>query len=166
MTRYLVPVFLLFLCFIMPVQIYIIGDGIGAGVQGAFFRYQESSYGTNLITINQEVQYVTSGIYEGRTALSVFAWVMGDVMLVIATILALTLDQESDKRRFEMICVSLILSGICFLISAQLQYGLLLHGAAGAAFPFGIILLIWAGWYFYTKKDILFVKVSTLILKM
>jgi hypothetical protein len=166
MTRYLVSVFLLLLCFIMPVQIYVIGDGIGAGVQGAFFRYQESSYGTNLITINQEVQYVISGIYDGRTALSVFVWVMGDIMLVIATILALTLDRESDKRRFATICVSLILSGIYFLISAQLQYGLLLHGAAGAGIPFGIILMIWAGWYFYTKKDILFVNISTFMLKI
>ena len=163
MTRYLVSIFLLFLCFIMPVQIYTIGDGIGAGVQGAFFRYQESSYGTNLITIIQEVQYVTSGIYEGRTALSVFIWVMGDIMLVIATILALTLDREPDKRRFATICVSLILSGIYFLISAQLQYGLLLHGAAGIAIPFGVILMIWTGWFFYTKKDILFINILTLI---
>jgi hypothetical protein len=162
MTRYLVPVFLLFLCFIMPVQIYIIGDGMGAGVQGAFYRYQISSYGTSFITVNQEVQYVTSGTYGGRTALSVLVWVMGDILLVIATILALTtLDRDPDKRRYTMICLLPIGSGVLFLFSAQFQYGFLLYGPAGIAIPFGVILMICAGLYFYTMKNTLFVKVST-----
>jgi hypothetical protein len=140
----------------MPVQIYSIGDGIGAGVQGAFYRYQESSYGASFNTINRDIGYVTSGDYGGRTALSVLVWVMGDIMLVIATILALTMDRERDKRRSTMICSLLIVSGMLFLISAQLQYGLLLYGPAGVAMPFGVFLMICSGWYFYSMRSSFF----------
>jgi len=165
MTRYLIPVFLLFLCFFMPVQIYIIGDGIGAGVQGAFYRYQGTSYGTSFITVCQDVQYVISGTYGGRTALSVLVWVIGDITLVITTILALIMDQNPDDRRSTLIYSLLIMSGVLFLISAQLQYGLWLYGAAGITIPFGVILMISAGWYFKTMKDTVFAEVSTSTLK-
>lgn len=156
MTRYLLSAFLLFLCFFMPVQIYIIGDGIGAGVQGAFYRYQESSYGSSFITVSQDVQYVMSGTYIGKTALSVFVWIVGDVMLVIATILALIQDQVPQKRASKIICTFLISGGILFSLSILLQYGIFLNGTAGVAIPIGIPLILVFGYNFYKMRYVLF----------
>ncbi len=153
MTRYLIPVFLLFLCFFMPIQIYTVGDGIGAGIQGAFYRYQVTSYGTSFITVSQDVQYVISGMYDGRTAASNLGWVIGDALLIIATILSLIDDKCSNMRRVITVCSLLIMSGIVFFISAQLQYGLFLCGAAGIAMPFGVVLIIGAGCYFYMMRS-------------
>lgn len=164
MTRFLIPVFLLFLCFFMPIQIYTVGDGIGAGIQGAFYRYQVTSYGTSFITVSQDVQYVISGMYDGRTAASNLGWVIGDAILIIATILSLINDKCSNTRRTITICSLLIMSGIVFLISAQLQYGLLLYGAAGIAMPFGVVLIIGAGCYFYMMRS-LFMRVDDLYYK-
>jgi hypothetical protein len=149
MMRFLISVFLLALCFFMPIQIYIIGDGIGAGVQGAFYRYQESSYGSSFITVNQELQYVLSGSYSGRTALSVLVWIVGDVVLVIATILALIQNQDPQKRTSKIIYLSLISGAILFFISIVLQYGILLKSTAGVAIPVGTPLILVFGYYFY-----------------
>ena len=155
MTRYLISLFLLFLCFFMPIQIYIIGDGIGAGVQGAFYRYQESSYGSSFITANQDVQYVTSGTYSGRTALSVLVWIAGDAMLVIATVVSLLGDPYPKDRKLKIICSLLMVSGIVFLISVMLQYGIFLHGVAGISIPFGVPLILISSWYFFKMRSAL-----------
>jgi CHASE2 domain-containing sensor protein len=139
----------------MPLQIYMIADGIGAGIQGAFYRYQVTSYGTSFITVNQDAQYVISGMYEGRTALSIISWIFGDALIVIATIMALLHDQSSNAQRLKAICSLLIMSGVLFLMSAQLQYGLFLYGAAGIVIPFGIVLIICAGGYFYMIRSLI-----------
>jgi hypothetical protein len=137
----------------MPIQIYVIGDGIGAGIQGAFYRYQVTSYGSSFITGIQDIQYVTSGTYTGRTALSIFVWIIGDIVLVITAVLALINYKNIDKWKITKICSLLIVSGVFFLISAQLQYGLLLYGMSGAVFPIGFVLIICVSWYFNTLKD-------------
>jgi len=155
MTKYLIPVFLLFLCFIMPVQIYVIGDGYGIGIQGAFYRYQVSSYGSSFIPVNQDANYVISGTYGGKTALSVFIWIIADVLLVFATILALIKVQYLEERMFKTICLFMMVSGVLFFISVMLQYGFFLHGAAGISIPFGVPLIIISGWFFYRARSAL-----------
>jgi len=156
MTKYLIPIFLLFICFIMPIQIYSIGDGIGAGVQGAFYRYQDSSYGSSFIPVNRDVNYIITGIYGGKTALSTLSWLIGDIMLVFATVLSLMGEKDPDDRKIKIICSFLMVSGILFLISVMLQYGIFLHGDAGISMPFGVPLIVISSWYFFKMRSTLF----------
>ena len=153
MTKYFLAIFLLFLCFIMPVQIYSIGDGYGAGIQGAFYRFQESPYGPSFIPVNQDVNYVISGIYSGKTALSILVWLIGDIILVFATIVALFGEKEPNARKIKIICSLLMASGCLFLISAMLQFGIFLHGVAGISIPFGVPLILISGWYFFKMRS-------------
>jgi hypothetical protein len=156
MPKYLIPLFLLFLCFIMPIQIYIIGDGIGVGTQAAFYRYQDSPYGSSFIPVNRDVNYIITGIYGGKTALSTLSWLIGDIMLVFAAVLSLIGEKDHDDRKFKIICSFLMVSGILFLISVMLQYGIFLHADAGISIPFGVPLIIISGWYFFKMRSTLF----------
>ena len=137
----------------MPVQIYNIGDGFGAGIQGAFYRFQESPYGPSFIPVNQDVNYVISGIYSGKTALSILVWLIGDIILVFATIVALFGEKEPNARKIKIICSLLMASGYLFLISAMLQFGIFLHGVAGISIPFGVPLILISGWYFFKMRS-------------
>lgn len=153
MMKYLIPTFLLFLCFIMPIQIYIIGDGYGAGIQGAFYRYQESSYGSSFIPVNQEVNYIISGTYGGRTGLSILIWLIGDIMLVFATIVSLLKDPHLNDRKLKIVCSFLMVSGILFLASIIIQYGIFFQSVAGISIPFGVPLIFIFSWYIFKIRS-------------
>jgi hypothetical protein len=140
----------------MPIQIYVIGDGIGAGIQGAFYRYQISSYGTSFIPLSQDLNYIISGTYLGRTAISIFIWIIADFVLVCATILVLIKVQYFQDRKYKVICLFMIVSGFLFLISAMIQYGLFLHSLTGISIPFGVPLLLLSGCYLYRVRSIVF----------
>ena len=79
---------------VLPVNIYIIGDSIGAGLQFPFLRYQETYLGTNIITILHDFDYITSGTIGGRSALSILLWVLGTALLVAAIVYFVARRQE------------------------------------------------------------------------
>ncbi|MCX6689215.1 MAG: hypothetical protein NTZ39_05955 [Methanoregula sp.] len=135
----------------MPIQIYSIGDVYGAGIQGAFYRYQESSLGSSFIPITQDLHYVTSGNYYGQTAVSILVWTAGDILLVLATILSLMKEQKIVDTKSKIVYSLLITSGMVFLISIMFQYGIFLYGIAGISIPLGIPLIIISGMYFFTQ---------------
>ncbi len=142
----LVLVFALF----APINMYIIGDAIGFGIQGIFFRYQKTYLGDNFVTIFRDAEYVTEGIITGKTAISYGVWILGALILVAALILLLISSVEggSDcQARFAGIGV--ILAAVLFLVSCCIQYGITLHGPAGMTFPFGIPLLIYIGYLLF-----------------
>jgi len=128
--------------FILPLQCFIIGNDIGMGVQGAVFRYQMTSQGNSLIPITSEVSYVTSGLYEGRTAMSVIFWVLGTGILTALAILSLIYWNRLSQQHIRIVMLGMAGTGLCYLVSVGFQYGVFLSGPAGKSLPIGVILMI------------------------
>src|SRR5512136_2847043 len=70
-------------CLFIPVDIYVIGDWIGAGVQFTFFRVQ-FTMGWSYISLFRDIQYVIRGVLSGKTGVGILLWTIS------ATVLALT----------------------------------------------------------------------------
>jgi len=115
---------------------------MGAGIQGAVYRYQISPQGNSLIPITSEILYVTSGLYQGKTAMSVIFWMFGSGILSVLTILVLVKWNQISQGNIRVIMPVLAVAGICYLSSCGFQYSVLLSGPAGKSFPIGVILLI------------------------
>jgi hypothetical protein len=128
-------------CFILPLQVYLIGGNAGFGIETSLFRYQVTSQGNSLILITTDLSYIIWGIYTGRTAASVGLWIFGTLLLVITTIFSLIHAWEMKRAQIRAIKFSLAGSGILFLVSCMFQYGLFLHGPAGVSIPIGILVV-------------------------
>jgi len=136
------PVLLHGITLLIPVNIYIIGDLLGAGVQWPLFRYQETYLGRSFINLPRELTYVLSGILGGKTALAIWIWILGALLLVMALGLAFLPDNKKSRK----IRGYLLISGsILFLITDFVLYGPFLHGARGAVIPVGIPVLLILG---------------------
>ncbi|HVN65776.1 MAG TPA: hypothetical protein VMT31_04060 [Methanomicrobiales archaeon] len=136
------PAILHAITLLIPVNIYVIGDWLGAGIQWPLLRYQETYLGRNVISILTDSWYIREGIFHGRTALSTGIWILGAILLVLAFLIALSQERERLKR----VRGYLILSGaVFFMIASVIQYGLFLSGPAGIAIPVGIPILLLLG---------------------
>jgi hypothetical protein len=147
--------------FILPFQCFIIGDNNGFGIQGAVFRLQVTSEGTFLIPIPRELVYVTSGIYSGKTALSVILWILGTVVLTLTTVSSLIYWNRLPQRYLRSIVMGITGAVVLYLASCIAQYGPLFHGPAGVSLPLGVLVLfIFAIFvygnqnFFYSEGDI------------
>jgi hypothetical protein len=148
-------------CFILPLQVYLIGSNAGFGIETSLFRYQVTSQGNSLILITSDLSYIIWGIYTGRTAASVGLWIFGTLLLVITTIFSLIHAWEMTRAQIRVIKFSLAGSGILFLLSCVFQYGLFLHGPAGVSMPIGIIVFFlivyllhsFGSWFEYKKGE-------------
>lgn len=144
------PLLLTTLLFLIPLNIFVIGEWIGSGVQWALFKYQTFFMGNSLITIGNDLEYVSMGAYTGKTAFSVYLWVAGVAVLIVALLLLLAAVADAEKDRDPRFPGLLIVSGgFFFLASCMSQYGFLLNGPAGFAIPFGIPLVWVVGWWVY-----------------
>ena len=85
--RKLLDLILHFLLFLIPVNIYMIGDGIGAGIQWSLFRYQSTYLGISIITVLKDLNYVLTGEIAGKTAISLTIWILGAVVLIFSLLL-------------------------------------------------------------------------------
>ena len=132
---------LLALTLVLPINIYIIGDAIGAALQFPFLRYQQTYLGNGVITVFRDLDYVASGIITGRSSLSILLRICGTLLLVAAIVYFAARRQESyDSFRTTL---SLLVGGAggAYLASCFAQYGPTLHGPAGLAIPVGVPLL-------------------------
>jgi hypothetical protein len=151
--KILIGFLLLLLCFILPLHIYIIGDNLGAGIQGAFFRFQVTGFGDSFGYLNQDLGYIITGIYTGKTALSILAWTIADVFLLLGTAVCFI---EPDERTVHIVNKNglfIIAGGIMIFVSCIVQYGYFLHGAAGTSIPVGVPLMIISGWFIQYHSD-------------
>ena len=144
MRRFLIPVFLCIVLFFLPLQVFIIGDSSGIGVQGAIYRYQVSGYGTSFILITRELGFVFDGIYTGRTALSIILWALGTALLTCTTVFSLIHADKLYDRLYRQVLYGIILTGIIYLASCMAQYGVFFKGPAGISLPLGILFIF--GW--------------------
>jgi hypothetical protein len=136
---------LLVFCFVIPLHVYSIGGDQGIGIQGSFYRYQVTGYGPMMITMMQDVSYVTGGIYSGRTALSIGLWVTGSISLVVATLLHLTGMDFVNQYNPTNPAFLLIGAGALYVVSCIAQFGPFFNGSAGISMPFGGFALILLG---------------------
>ena len=151
--RTLIIIIGLFLCFILPLQGFIIGDNNGVGIQTAIFRWQVTDQGTSLIPITKEITYVTRGIYSGKTAFMVFFWVLGTLTLTMITIFSLIYWDQLPGKKLLFIQTGLILAGLLFLASCITQYGILFQGPAGRSLPLGVLVLFIFSGFLYCYQD-------------
>ena len=118
----------------------IIGDAIGAGLQFPFLKCP-ADLSRQVITVLRDLDYVTSGIITGRSALSIVLWVLGTLLLVAAIVYFAARRQEGYKSFRTPLSLLVGGAGGAYLASCFAQYGLTLHGPAGLAIPVGVPLI-------------------------
>jgi hypothetical protein len=136
----------IFFSFIVPLHLFIIGDGNGYGIQGFFYRYQVSSYGISFFPITHEIGYVTSGIIDGKSAISIILWSFGSLSFFLAFFVFLFKVCVTDAEYNSQVSQFIFLSSLFLIISSIMQYGLLFNGPAGISMLIGVPLLIAFGW--------------------
>lgn len=127
--------------FVIPLNIFIISNDIGFGLQWIFFRYQITYLGSSTIPITADLNYILTGVIKGKSAISELTLVMAMVCFVGAFIL---LFSNRDNAIRESGYITLI-GGILLVISQMIQYGVLLHGPAGISIPVGVPLIFFIG---------------------
>jgi len=136
---------LLLFCFVIPLHVYSIGADQGIGIQGTFYRYQVTGYGSMLITLMEDIWNVISGTYSQRTALTIVLWMTGNIFLVIATLINLIRPDNFNLYNSTVTGFLLIGAGLFYVVSCMAQFGPFFHGRAGISLPFGGFLLILLG---------------------
>jgi hypothetical protein len=146
-------ILLAYLAFLLiPLNVYIIGKGLGAGIQWAFFRYQECYMGSSIITLSRDFEYVNMGIYTGKSALMVYLWGAGTVVLLFFLIILLV-QRNVVPFKASLYGIGLMLSALIFLASSISQYGPILSGSAGFVVPFGAIIMMgMGGWIWWQGR--------------
>jgi hypothetical protein len=115
-------------------------------VQWALFGYQETFYGTSLITISSDAGYVGSGLITGKTALSFVLWDAGAVVL-FASFIVLLMIMAGEKEGWTTYAgVSVAASGVLMVASCVAQFGPVFSGPAGLAVPIGVPLVFAVAW--------------------
>jgi hypothetical protein len=138
--------------FLIPVNVYIIGGSLGAGMQWAFFRFQITYMGKNLITLSRDLEYFLNNIVTIRTGISTLLWISATLYLSLAFLLLLY-RISNDDTDFKTSGLLTIGAGILFLLSSIMQYGPLFHGPAGFVIPVGIPVILITGWWLYHPSN-------------
>lgn len=137
----IVVISLLFFCFFLPLQCFVIGDYWGAGIQGAVYRYQITGMGSSLIPITYELGYVSSGIYQGAAAAAAILWAVGTLVLAGITILALISAGNFTGRDLRIVKLGCAGSCTLYFASCITRYGVFFSGPVGISLPLGILIM-------------------------
>ena len=140
-------------CFLIPINIYVIGDLLGTGVQWALFRYQQTYLGNSLILVTREITYVLNGTINGKSAITLILWAIGALLFIIATILVILANTNKDSSLIKQASLITITGGIIIAISILVKYGILLNSQSGFAIPVGIPIILVIGWWMYSAMN-------------
>jgi hypothetical protein len=150
-----VPVIFGLLLFLVPQNIYVIGDRLATGIQWALFRYQVSDLGNSLILASRDLYYVIAGILKGATAISTVVWLCGAVLLVAAFCLLVVSALRPSVRLVRPAGLAILASGILFLLADIVQYGIAFNNMHGYALPVGVpLVLVIGAWCYREGVDI------------
>jgi hypothetical protein len=127
--------------FLIPMNIYVIGDWMGTGIQWIFLRYVQIMNNSSVILLYQEIGLVVSGILTGKSAIASVIWSVGVILVVVATILVVYGTFKTNSGVLKKAAFVNLFGAVLFLLSIFVQYGIFFHGSAGIAIPFGIIVL-------------------------
>lgn len=148
-SRSKIPIILQIFLFVIPMNVYVIGDWMGAGIQWVFIRYIHAMDRNSFLPLYREISLVISGLLSGKSAIASVLWAAGAILVIMATILIIYSIIKTDPVTLKKAAFINVAGAILFLLSVFLQYGILLHGPAGIAIPFGIpVLLIIAYWQY------------------
>jgi hypothetical protein len=136
----------------IPLNIYVIGDYLGAGIQFSLFRYQETYLGSFIITFFRDLNYVLNGTITGKTMFSIVTWIIGVLFLLIAIILVFY--DNNGKTEVPTAGILICLAAITFLISIIIQYGIFFSGVSGISVPVGIPVLFIMGVWVHSMSRI------------
>jgi hypothetical protein len=139
------------LLLVIPIHVYLIGDGIGVGIQSAILNYKSTYLGDSLTHAFIELNYVLSGLITGKTAYSILLWFAGFLLLLIA-LLSIILAGYHEEVRDRRSGYLYLAAGLCFLVSIFIQYGIWFVGPAGISIPIGIPLILYFGWWYHTSQ--------------
>jgi hypothetical protein len=142
--------------FILPLQIYIISDGIGIGIQGAVYRAQITTYGDSFIPLTREITFVQNGTLSGRSALSVILWLCGTLLLVSTLIYSFINVNEKHLLYSQQVFLGIISTILVYLMSSVAQYGFFFQSMAGIGLPIGILLILFWSVVFYKWSFLLY----------
>jgi hypothetical protein len=154
MNKFKISLLLQCLVFLIPVNIYVIGDWLGTGVQWVLFRYQQTYLGNSLILITREITFVLSGTISGRSAISITLWAIGVFLFIVATFLVILANFNKDSPLIKKASFFTIAGGIIIAVSTLVQYGFLLNSPSGFVLPVGIPIILIIGWWMYQETDI------------
>jgi len=121
--------------FLLPLNFFILADGMGSGIRWFFLKYQTTFIGDSFILISSSVMYVFDGTLTGKSAFFEISPLVSGALLFIALMYAMS-------NRTKISGLFIIMSGVISLSSSIFQYGITLHGPSGICIPFGSIILI------------------------
>ncbi len=152
MNRYRIPLILQCLVFFIPINIYVIGDWLGTGVQWALLRYQQTYLGNSLILVTKDITYVLTGVISGRSGISYVLWTAGVILFIIATILVILANTGEDSAMVRKASLVTITGALLLTGSVIMQYGIFFTSQSGFAIPVGIPVILIIGWLMYQEK--------------
>jgi hypothetical protein len=133
------------LIFVIPLNIFILGRELGAGIQWVFFRYLETGYGKSLILFTRPFEYVASGTITGRSAYSEMILFLALLLFIISFILL----QPSVSGNLRLPGLFTMVGALFVLGADMLQSGLLFTGTGATYIPVGIPLVLLFGYLMY-----------------
>jgi hypothetical protein len=140
------------LIFFIPVDIYVIGDWLGAGIQWALVRYQQTAFGNSIIGVTQELLYIFGGNIQGRSAASLIVWDIGLFLLLLSFVILLIEQVRFSESGIRVAGLFTMSGGLLFGLYGVLQYGVSFHGPAGFCIPIGIPVIVLTGFFIYSEK--------------
>jgi hypothetical protein len=153
---WIIAVGLCIFCVIVPLQGFIIGNGYGVGIQGAMIRYQVTPWGNSVFPLPEELQFVASGLYSGKSAFMVIFWTIGTIILSMTTLFSLLYWNQLPQEYLRYIVAGITGAGILYLASCIAQYGPLFHGPAGISLPIGVLILFLFAVFLHVHQDFLY----------
>jgi hypothetical protein len=138
--------------FLIPINIYVVGDWLASGVQWVFFRYQQSYVGNSFIFFTKDIYFINNGIIYGRSAFASEVAGIATFLLLLASFILILAFQCESGSYIKVVSIVTIAGGSLFLIADMIQYGVLFHGPAGFTIPIGVPVVLLCGWWMYWMK--------------
>ncbi|MEN6443392.1 MAG: hypothetical protein ABFC71_06555 [Methanoregula sp.] len=135
--------------FLIPINIYVIGDWLATGVQWGLFRYQQSYFGNSLIFFTKDIYFINNGMIYGRSALASAMVGIATFLLLLACIFLILAFQCENGAYVRAAAIITLTTGCLFLIADMIQYGALFHGPAGFVIPVGVPVILVCGLWMY-----------------
>ena len=151
-SPFTVPLVLQCLLFLIPINIFVIGDWLATGIQWGLFRYQQSYLGISLILFYKDISYIISGTITGRSILAAGFNVAASLLLLLAFCILLYIYVEESITYLRTAALITIAGGCLFLLSDVIQYGVFFHGMTGFAIPIGVPVILVSGWWMYQMR--------------
>lgn len=123
------------------------GDWLLVDVQWAFFRYQQSDYGTSLIFSYKDIVYIFLGQTTGwYNIVATFFWIVGVVILLFGLCISIIASINRESCEIRTASYFTMSGGIFLGLSAVSRF------FGGFAIPVGVPIILIIGWWMYREN--------------